>query len=314
MRLPILVTTSSFCAADPAPREALLKAGCSVHENPHRRKLTESEVLGLLARHRPAGLIAGLEPLTARVLEAAAGHLTVVSRCGIGLDSVDLPAAERLGIKIFNTPEAPVQAVAELTVGLMLAVLRRVAEADRAVRAGQWKPLMGGLLGTRTVGVVGLGRIGSRVASLVAAFACPVLGFDPREDLPRVSGLKRASLDEVIRRADVLTLHAPLLPETRRLMNRERIASMKRGSVLINASRGGLVDESALAAALEEGRLAGAGLDVFEEEPYAGPLRDIPSAVLTAHMGSAAGESRARMEREAAENLLRGLKIGKEAR
>lgn len=306
--MKVLVTTSSFSQQDPAPKAALAGAGLEIHENPFKRKLTESEVLALLAEHKPVGLFAGVEPLTARVLEASASHLKVISRCGIGLDTVDQEAAKRLGIRVFNTPDAPSQAVAELAIGLMLAVLRRIAEGDAAVRRGDWKPMMGRLLGARTVGVVGLGRIGARVAGLASAFGSPVLAYEPRADAPVPAGTKRATLEEVLRDSDIVTLHVPMCPENRNLLDARRIASMKPGSVLINASRGGLVDEAALLQALNDKRLSGAGLDTFEDEPYKGPLKDLPQVVLTPHMGSAAEECRSRMEREAAENLVAGLR------
>ncbi len=304
----VLVTTASFCSQDPAPREALKEAGLEVFENSLGRRLTEAEVLGLLKQHRPVGMIAGLEPLTERVLKEAAEHLKVVSRCGVGLDTVDLEAAERLGIRVFNTPDAPSQAVAELTLAQMLAVLRRVAEADRNLRRGEWKALQGRLLGSRTVGVVGLGRIGARVAALVQAFGAKVLGCDPRQGLQMPAGVKRANLDELLRESDVVTLHVPLNEENKHLINARRLAAMRPAGVLLNTSRGGLVDEAALAEALRSGRLAGAGLDVFEQEPYQGPLRELSQVVLTSHMGSAAEECRSRMEREAAENLVSHLR------
>lgn len=304
----VLVTTSSFGAHDLGPKAALREAGFEVHENSLRRKLKEEEVLELLRRHKPLGMIAGVEPLTERVLEAASGHLKVISRCGIGTDTVDLEAAKRLGIRVFNTPDAPSQAVAELTVALMLAVLRRVCEADRALRRGEWKPLMGRLLGSRTVGVVGLGRIGARVAALVQAFGTQVLGHDPRGDLPAMPGVKRTGLDELIAETDIITLHVPISKENKHLINARRLSAMRKGAVLINTSRGGLVDEQALAEALKSGRLAGAGLDTFEEEPYQGPLKDLPQVTLTCHMGSAAEECRTRMEKEAADNLISGLR------
>lgn len=294
----VLWTTSSFAAA-----AALERAGLAVKANPKKRKLTEDETLALFAEVRPAGLVAGLEPLNRRVLEAARAHLKVVSRCGTGLDNVDLDAAKELGIRVYNTPDAPAPAVAELTLALMLAALRGVAESDRAVRAGRWERRVGGLLGARTVGVVGYGRVGRRVAALCRAFGCTALAYDPVpfED----AAVRRAGLAELLAESDVVTLHAS---GTARLLDAAALAAMKKGAVLVNTARGGLVDEAALAAALRSGALSAAGLDVFEAEPYAGPLKDLPNVVLTAHLGSAAAECRGRMELEAAENLVRGLK------
>lgn len=306
MRPVVLTTTSSFAQEDPRPRELLAAAGLEVRSNPHGRKLTEAEVAALLAEHRPTALFAGVEPLTAKVLDGARSHLKVISRCGVGLESVDLAAAERLGIPVLSTPDAPSPAVAELAVGLMLSVLRQIPAADRGVRAGKWKALQGRLLGDKTVGVVGLGRIGGRVARVCAAFGARVLGCDERPCA--VPGVENAGLDALVTQSDVVTLHLPLTDATRGLFGAERLSRMKKGAVLINVSRGGLVDEAALLEALKSGRLGGAGLDVFEKEPYDGPLRELEQVVLTAHMGSAAKECRARMELEAAENAVASLR------
>lgn len=300
----ILITTSSFSSAADTELAQLRGAGYEVVLNPHRRRLSEDEAHALLSAD-VAGMIAGVEPLTRRVLAGAKG-LKVVSRCGIGLDSVDLEAARELGIEILNTPDAPSSAVAEITVGLTLTVLRKIALADRQVRAGQWRSLMGRLLSAQVAGVVGYGRIGRRVATLFGAFGCRVLACDPVATTA-APGVTLCGLDELLVQSDIVSLHLPIGPDTAKLMSAARIAQMKKGAVLVNVSRGGLVDEAALHQALVAGHLGGAALDVFEKEPYAGPLAALDQVVLTAHMGSAAEESRAIMEKEAASNLVRGL-------
>lgn len=300
----ILITTSSFSSAADTELAQLRGAGYEVVLNPHRRRLSEDEAHALLSAD-VAGMIAGVEPLTRRVLAGAKG-LKVVSRCGIGLDSVDLEAARELGIEILNTPDAPSSAVAEITVGLTLTVLRKIALADRQVRAGQWRSLMGRLLSAQVAGVVGYGRIGRRVATLFGAFGCRVLACDPVATTV-APGVTLCGLDELLVQSDIVSLHLPIGPDTAKLMSAARIAQMKKGAVLVNVSRGGLVDEAALHQALVAGHLGGAALDVFEKEPYAGPLAALDQVVLTAHMGSAAEESRAIMEKEAASNLVRGL-------
>jgi len=300
----ILITTSSFSSAADAELAQLRVAGYEVVLNPRRRRLSEDEAQALLTAD-VEGMIAGVEPLTRRVLAGAKG-LKVVSRCGIGLDSVDLEAARELGIEVLNTPDAPSGAVAEITVGLTLAVLRKIALADRQVRAGQWRSLMGRLLSAQVAGVVGYGRIGRKVAALFGAFGCRVLACDPVATAA-APGVTLCGLDELLARSDIVSLHLPIGPDTAKLMNAARIARMKKGAVLVNVSRGGLVDEAALHQALVAGQLGGAALDVFEKEPYAGPLAALDQVVLTAHMGSAAEESRAVMEQEAAANLVRAL-------
>lgn len=299
----ILITTSSFKTDVPAVRR-LADAGLGIVTNPYGRKLSEDEVAALLD-DEVIGMIAGVEPLTRRVL-AGAKNLKVVSRCGIGLDSVDLAAARELDIAVLNTPDAPSIAVAELTVGLILSQLRRIAEADRQIRSGQWKALMGGLLATRTVGIVGYGRIGRRVARLAHAFGARVLAADALACEP--DGVAEpCSLERLLAESDVVSLHLPPQSDGRPVLDASHFAAMKPGAMLVNAARGGLVDEAALADAIRAGKLAGAALDTFSEEPYQGPLRELSQVVLTAHMGSYAEESRGIMEREAAENLYAGL-------
>ncbi len=300
----VLITTSSFNVAAAESLARLSQAGYEIVTNPHGRKLTEGEVAALLGDD-VVGMVAGTEPLTRRVLAGARG-LKVVARCGIGLDSVDLAAARELGIEVTNTPDAPSAAVAELTLGLILDQLRRISQADRQIRAGQWKPLMGGLLAARTVGIVGYGRIGRRVARLAQAFGARVLATDAAGVEP--DGIAAPSeLEPLLAAADIVTLHMPAQKGAGHFLGAERIGLMKPGAVLVNTARGDLVDEEALAQAIRDGRLGGAALDTYEKEPYAGPLAELQQVVLTAHMGSYAEESRGIMEREAAGNLFKGL-------
>lgn len=299
----VVISTSSFGAANFVGRDALDRAGITVVDNPHRTRLTEDQISALLGTDA-VGLVAGLEPLTRRVLEAATA-LRVVARVGTGTDSVDLVAARERGIRVLTTPDAPTQAVAELTLAHILGLLRHVAATDRDIRAGTWQGRMGGLLAGRCVGIVGLGRIGRRVAELVQAVGARVVGHDPHAAPP---GIPTASLDDLCARADVLTLHVPYSREAHHLIDARRIACMPRGALLVNCARGGLVDEEALRAALEDGRLGGAALDCFEVEPYAGPLAGLANVQMTAHMGSHARETRDAMEREASGALVAALR------
>ncbi|MBE7423354.1 MAG: Hydroxypyruvate reductase [Bacteroidia bacterium] len=300
----VLITTSSFNVAAAESLALLGQAGYEIVTNPHGRKLTEDEAAALLGDDM-VGMIAGTEPLTRRVLSGARG-LKIVSRCGIGLDSVDLAAAAEFGIEVTNTPDAPSAAVAELTLGLMLDQLRRISQADRQIRTGQWKPLMGGLLAARAVGIVGYGRIGRRVAKLAQAFGARVLATDAA-GVQSDGVAEPCALERLLTEADIVTLHMPSQKGAGHFLDAARLGMMKRGAVLVNTARGGLVDEAALAQAIRDGRLGGAALDTYEKEPYAGPLAELPQVVLTAHMGSYAEESRGIMEREAADNLYKGL-------
>ena len=300
----VLITTSSFSLGNFAQAKSLHDAGISIEVNPHGRRLSEDEVAELVATDVIA-ILAGLEPLTDRVLSNAKS-LRVIARCGTGLDSVDLQAASRLGIDVFNTPDAPTQAVAELTIAHMLNSLRHISTTDSNMRSGKWTPTMGSLLATKTVGLIGVGRIGSAVAKLAQAFGARVLGFDPV--VSSHNSVELLSLDEVLNQSDIVSLHVPINDQTHHIVNASAISRMKPGSIVVNVSRGGLIDESALHDALKSQHLSGAALDCFEDEPYSGPLLQIPGVHVTAHMGSYARETRDLMEVEASTNLVNGLR------
>jgi len=300
----VLITTSSFNLGNFAQAKSLHDAGISIEVNPHGRRLSEDEVADLVATDVIA-ILAGLEPLTDRVLSNAKS-LRVIARCGTGLDSVDLQAASRLGIDVFNTPDAPTQAVAELTLAHMLNSLRHISTTDSNMRSGKWTPTMGSLLATKTVGLIGVGRIGSAVAKLAQAFGARVIGFDPV--VSSHNSVELLSLDEVLNQADIVSLHVPINDQTHHIVNASAISRMKPGSIVVNVSRGGLIDESALHDALKSQHLSGAALDCFEDEPYSGPLLQIPGVHVTAHMGSYARETRDLMEVEASTNLVNGLR------
>jgi len=304
----VIISTSSFDLDNNPIIQRLLSHGIHITCNPYRRKLTEDEILTLLGNDT-IGLIAGIEPLTRRALSEAT-NLRVIARCGTGLDNVDLKTAEQLNIRVLNTPEAPAQAVAELTLGLMLACLRQIAQTDRLIRQGEWPRTQGHLLAAQTVGIIGMGHIGRRVARLCQAFGANIIAYDlylhnlpetPLETIPLIP------LENLLTQSDVVTLHLPYSDQAHHLLNASSIGQMKPGAILINAARGGLVDEAALDAALSSGHLSAAALDSFEHEPYRGALCNQNNILLTSHIGSLAKEARQRMELEAAENLWTGL-------
>ncbi len=300
----IIVSTSSFDLDNNPGIQQLRAAGLKVAGNPFGRKLTEAEISTLLS-DSVIGLLAGVEPLTASVISGARG-LKVISRCGVGLDNVDQAAASEHGIQVLSTPDAPVDSVVEMTLGLILATLRKIPEADREVRNGGWPRLKGRLLKAQTVGVIGLGRIGEKVAAICAAFGARVIAHDPvvRQSS---SGAEWVELQDLLKQSDIVTLHMPYNENTHHTINEQSLATMKPGAILINTARGSLVDEGELLKALESGQLAGAGLDVFESEPYSGPLQALSQVVLTPHLASSAIETRRKMEAEAASNLYLGL-------
>lgn len=301
----ILITTSSFGKGDAAPLDILHQTGLEIVLNPYCRKLTEDEILQLMLEHKPVGILAGVEPLTGNVLDKAK-ELKAIARCGIGLDSVDLEAARQLGMSVTNTPDAPTLAVAELTLGMILSLLRMLHVSDAGIRDGRWERPMGALLHGKTVGIVGCGRVGSRLAGYLKALGCTVLGCD--QACQCHDTIQIIDMDRLLEESDILTLHVPYCQDTHHLLDARRIEKMKPGAYFINASRGGLVDENALYKALVSGQISGAALDCFEQEPYGGPLKELQNVLLTAHIGSYAKEARIMMETQAAENLIKQLK------
>ncbi len=223
--------------------------------------------------------------------------LRVIGRAGVGVDNIDLEAATEKGVAVVNAPAGNTVSAAELTLALILSMVRKVPAADASMRRGEWarSSLKGGELRGRTLGLVGAGRIGGEVARRARAFGMRILAYDPYLTDERASDLRveRASLDEVIEQADVLSLHVPLTDDTRNLISTETLARMKKGAFLVNVARGGVVDEAAVAQALHDGHLAGAALDVFENEPLedGSPLRDAPNIVLTPHLGASTSEA-----------------------
>jgi len=295
--MKILCTTSSF-------NRNLIPEGYEYIDNPYKRRLTEKEAEELIELHQPDGIIAGVEPLTREVISKAK-KLKVISRCGIGLDSVDMDAASEMGITVTNTPDGPTLAVAELTLGLMLALLRRIHISDTSIREGKWERPIGNLLNGKTVGIIGCGRIGSAVARLLKAFGCNVWGYDKYVNINDYMCM--VPFESLIAGADIITLHIPYTEETKNIIGERELVALKKGTFLINASRGGLVDEKALYESLKTGALAGAAIDCFNNEPYEGELKELKNVLLTSHIGSYAEEARALQEKQAVDNLLLGL-------
>jgi glyoxylate reductase len=248
----------------------------------------------------------------ADLLDAAGPDLRVVANFAVGYDNIDVEACRARGVIVTNTPDVLTNATAELAVALMLAAARRLGEGERLVRAGRWRgwepgQLLGRELGGATVGIVGLGRIGTRVAELLRGFDVDLL-YAARSRRPEAEerlGAHHLPLDQLLERSDFVTLHVPLSPETHHLIDGRALELMKPGAILVNTARGGLVDSAALARALAEGRLAGAGLDVYEREPQVPPeLLELERVILAPHIGSATAQARDGMARLVAENVI----------
>lgn len=303
MNNKILITTSSFS-------QNLLDSlsDFEIVLNPYKRKLEENELLALLIEHEPIAIIAGVEKYTKNILDEAREFLKIISRCGIGLDSIDLEAAKEYNIKILNTPDAPTMPVSELTLGLILDCLRGISNSNLKIKNGQFERPMGNLLYEKTVGIVGCGRIGSYLAKLLVPFQCEILGYDPYlENHPMI---KLTTLENLLKNSDIVSLHIPYSEENKYIISKNELEIMKSTSILINASRGGLICEDSLYDALKNGTIKACALDCFENEPYNGKLRELDNATLTGHIGSYAKEARLLQENQSVENLLKELVRG----
>jgi len=280
----------------------LKDAGFEVIEEPDisyeglKEKIKEFNVLIVRSRTK----------VTREIIEAAE-KLSIIARAGVGLDNIDVKTAQEKNITVVNAPEAPTHSVAELVIGLMIAASRGISKGDAALKEGKWikKELLGKELNGKTLGIIGFGRIGQEIAKLALAFNMKVLAYDVIEELAKKAeelgvefvGTTREALNKLLKESDVITLHVPLLPSTRHMIGKEELSMMKKGAVLINTSRGGIIDEEALYEALKQGKLAAAALDVFENEPPKGislKLAQLPNVVATPHIGASTEEAQRR--------------------
>lgn len=298
---------------DPAATRILHQAG---FEPEVRLGMTEDELVEQV-KGAHALLVRSATKVPRRVLEAA-DCLELVGRAGVGVDNVDCVAATEQGVIVMNTPTGNTTTTGELAIALLTSIARHIPRADRMTRAGTWKKktLTGTELTGKTLGVIGLGRIGAVVAERAQGLKMEVIAFDPYLSKTGagspVSGVQLVELDELLERSDFVTLHVPLMEETRNLISKERIAQMKPGARLINAARGGLVDEAALAEALESGHLAGAALDVLAEEPPSAqhPLLGREDVILTPHLGASSHEAQLNVALGIAEQVVTYFKDG----
>ncbi len=294
--MKIAISTTSFGVFDQTPLNLLKSCGLSIVLNDKKRVLSESEVIELL--QGCVGLIAGTEPLTAKVMKTSG--LKVISRLGVGLNSVDVQAAKDLNIKVFTTT-SPSQAVAELTLGLALSLLRNIVQGHTHIKAGHWQKQGGFLLQGKKVGIIGLGQIGLKVANIFNFMGADIAYFDINK---KAENYPYMPLEQLLKWANIITLHCPL--GTSPLLGAKQLELMQ-GKWLINTARGGLIDEQALYEHLHSGHILGAALDVFENEPYSGPLKTLENIILSPHCASFAKEERIKMEMQAANNLITSL-------
>jgi len=303
----VLITTVPFADKNHLPIDLLVNAEVEYLINPLNKKLTEDDLVEMISDFDI--VIAGTEPITKKVMDAAT-NLKMISRVGIGLDSVDLLEAEKRGIVVSYTPDAPAPAVAELTMGLMLTLLRSVQLSNMEMHNGKWHRFFGRRLSEITIGIIGIGRIGTGVLQHLQGFGSPkilVNDINPNSNLNQQFNIEWVDKKTIYRQADIISIHTPLTAQTKNMIRKEQLLSMKEDAAIINTARGGIINESDLYEVMKSGYLSGAAIDVFDFEPYAGKLREIQRCILTAHMGSMSIDCRTQMEVAATEEVVRFL-------
>lgn len=311
MGFKVLITPRSFEHIKDKFLELLKDAEIEVVMNPYGRVIKEDEMVELIKDMD--GIIVGIDPITKRVIDNAS-KLKVISKYGVGVDNIDLESAKERNIVVTNTPNANSNAVAELTVGLIISVLRNIPLSDRRVREKKWDRFIGYELYGKTLGVIGTGSIGKRVIKLLRGFDLNIFCYDkfPDYEWAEKENVKYVNFDELLKRSDIITIHIPLTEETRHLISERELSLMKKTAIIINTSRGGIINERDLYKFLKEGKIYGAGLDVLEDEPpQNSPLIELDNVVITSHIGSHTQESIENMAFMAIDNLISVLK-GKE--
>jgi D-3-phosphoglycerate dehydrogenase len=305
MKQKVFISTVPFGEKNSLPLELLSNSNLDFTINSLNRKLKEEELCEILSDYDQ--IIAGTEPLTERVLRKC-HKLKHISRVGIGLDSVDLNYAEKMGIKVSYTPDAPAPAVAELTIGLMISLLRNIHISNSKMHQGEWFRYFGKRIPEVTIGVIGGGRIGGRVLRRLSSFGSPrilINDLTPNNSIAPNLKLEWVGKEKIYQEADLITLHVPLTSKTRNLISQREIELMKKEVLIVNTSRGGIINEKDLFTALKNNRIQGAAIDVFDNEPYSGELNQLSNCILTSHMGSMSEDCRTRMEIEATEEAIR---------
>ncbi len=303
----IYVTTSTFCQFSNEPMR-LLDEKNKVHvvSNTSGMKLTAGDLINRISQFD--GVIAGTESYDKDVIDVAE-KLKVISRVGVGLDNIDLDYARKKGINVFKTQTTPAPAVAELTLGLILDLLRKISIQNSNMKSGNWKKKMGSLLRGKTLGIIGLGTVGKELVRITSNMQLEYLAFDVIKDneFSNSFSVKYCDLTYLLNNSDIISVHLSLSDENTKMIGLEQLRKMKNSSILINTSRGEVINEDDLGIAIRDGIIAGAGLDVFQMEPYHGPFSAYDNVILTPHIGSYAREIREAMEIEAVQNLFEGF-------
>ncbi|EAK0951522.1 3-phosphoglycerate dehydrogenase [Campylobacter lari] len=302
--MKVFVSTHPFGETSENPLKLLSENGFNVRLNNHERKITSQELVDDIKDAEI--LIAGTEKITEEVLQNAP-NLKLISRVGIGLDGIDFELCRKYNIRVAYTPDAPTMAVAELCVGLILDLSRKISFTDANLKQGVWNRHMGMLLYGKTIGIIGMGRIGKSLIRLLSSFNVSFKVCEPNPDFTflKLYNIELVDKEKLLRESDVISLNLPLKKDTIDYLTFDDLEKMKKSAILINTARGGIVNEQDLFIALRDKIIAGAAVDVFEEEPYEGKLRELDNVVLTCHMGASTIESRTDMETQAVEEAIR---------
>lgn len=308
--MKIFAASQSFCkfGLKGKPGQMLEDAGIKVVANPRGEKYREGDLLEIIGDYD--GLITGTDEVSKKVIKKGK-KLKIIAKNGVGYDNIDVPAATERGVYVTTTPGAVEQAVADSTIGLMLDLARNITVGNQAIRSGSWERIMGTEIWEKRLGIIGMGTIGKNVARRAQGFNMEIFAFDPFIDLEYCAqyGIKSTDLNEIFNSCDFISIHCLLNEATRNLVSRERLNMMKPTAYIINTSRGGVIDETALVEALKEGRITGAGLDVFEKEPLPedSPLLELDNVILTPHIAGYSRDANLKAGIMVAESVIAAL-------
>jgi len=302
--MKILITPRSFASFSDKPLKMLTEKDYKIKRNNTGRPYKKEEMLKLI--RDVDGIIIGIDELSAEIIEEA-NALKVISKYGIGLDNIDIDTATNKKIIVTSTPTANVDAVADLAFGLILSLARRIPEADKKTKSGKWGKITGKSVWEKTIGIIGLGKIGKQVVKRARGFEMNILAFDIVKDkkFAQKYGIKYVNLEKLLRKSDYISIHIPLNDTTQNMISYEELEKMKKDAFLINTSRGGIVDEEALYNALRNNKLRGAALDAYKNEPLKeSPLKELDNVIMTPHIGAYTEEAIDNMGIQAAQNLI----------
>ena len=304
----VLILTSPFGKINKAPINLLKKNNINFYSNPKNKKFSRNELLKIIGNYD--GIICGTYKIDRGIINKAK-KLKIISRVGIGLDNLDLKSLKKNKIKVAYTPDAPTQTVAEYTIGLMIYLLRKINVSRKSLKKGKWLKIFGKNLNETKIGIIGFGRIGSEILKLLKAFHCKDILINDvnlnKKKLKKYSA-KQATKNTIFRNCNLITIHLPITKKTKNLVSKKEIAMMRNDTILINTSRGGIINEDHLYDALKKKGIYMAALDVFAKEPYFGRLRKLDNCHCTAHIASMSISCRNKMELEATQEIVRFFK------